>query len=633
MEAFPDASEVRKSPQDLGASTPSSRVRAQTGPGGFVSDGFGVDREQSGLSNARERSATQGGTARVASESAIADAMATKRSSTNSLGVAVGSHHLLNHHLAQAQAPQLPPPTLDEIQHSLAKCIQRGSDLDSFLGCGSMIAAFGFAVVGVMTMTDDGKERTIAIQAVAFLIAQAFALSRAWRDWSLCKDRLGADTAKPSLLYVAMIAIFFVASVGFSVYSLASVVEWHGFYVVTLLWVSCSSLLASKAVRDRDFGKKFVQLTESAENTDGLIEILSFCVKSPVYQVVVWGSSAFAVGTTLVLMWSWDDETMELVMKGFFTLCVFFSQGSTFHLGKLMHDRADPIKSKELQEHYPFQFTVVLSSIVSYIVPLLIACYVDMETSKRFILLAGIGFMMSSSFFLVKHAKDHNELKELMAALVPHHQSELAGQSGSFHSQTHPGPVETVYGEGEDHPMTLPGQGLSQSTMVTQASPYTTPPASAKTPGKPKNVFGDDDADDMPLPPSGGPPMLAPPLAPRPQGQSPPPFGGPPNGQAPPLESLKAPPLAPAMRQGGLGQAPPLAPPALPGKQAPPLSPMQQTSGEQNQDEDPETRRIIEQLGNLRSNVKARDGQVGQALRATAEPESDNPQEQTGSPT
>jgi len=151
-----------------------------------------------------------------------------------------------------------------------------------------------------------------------------------------------------------LIAVFFVVAVTFACYSLAVAVEWHGFFIVSLLWVMVSSFLASKAVRDRDFAKKTTsRLVET--DSEQLPDIMWACTKSPVYQIVVWSSAVFAVGTTLIFMWSWDEDNMEPVMKGFFSLCVFFGQGSTFHLGKLLHDRSDPIKARELQENIPFQ--------------------------------------------------------------------------------------------------------------------------------------------------------------------------------------------------------------------------------------------------------------------------------------
>jgi len=304
-------------------------------------------------------------------------------------------------------------PMVVDVRHELAMALLRGSHADLGLCCMSMLLSLGFAVAGVVAMTDNEEERIIAVQSVAFLMAQSFGLSRVWRDWSMCND---SDIAKPSYIYLGFVVTFFILAVTGATYSVARVVEWHSFYVLALAWVTASAIMTSKAVRDRDFATKFILRPEAASQLD----IVWICSGSHVYQIVVWISAVFAVATTLISMWTWETESMKLEMKGFFFLCVFFAQGSTFHLGKLMHDRADPLKARELRKHIPFQIVVVLSTAVSYIVPVVVVCFIELGTAKRFFLLVGLAFMMCTSFFLVKHAKDRHEFENLMLPMEHH---------------------------------------------------------------------------------------------------------------------------------------------------------------------------------------------------------------------
>jgi len=564
------------------------------------------------------------------------------------------SGSMVAHYSSPPQQPQQ-VFTVAEMRHALASAVLRGSDLTIGLSCASMVLSFGVSVVGVVAMTDIQVEQIVTVQSVAFLIAQSFVVSRTWRDWSLCQV---TDLARPSPVYAATVGMFLFVAVGMSLYCMAVIVKWHGFYVLSLLWVSISAVLSSKAVRDRDFAKRsLLQLSE--QNSEGGDEIMGVCSNSPEYQAVVWGSAAFAVGTTLVLLWSWEEDIMELTMKGFFTLCVFFSQGSTFHLGKLMHDRADPIKSKELQEHVPFQVVVVASSIVSYIVPLLVVCLTTLETSKRFFLLTGLGFMMSSSFFLVKHSKDQSEFQKLMAPLVriglshgasTHSLAETRpsgirgsqgsslenGQQGSWAGGMQQGD-ESAFRDHEVVQTGQPGEGFAQPASQPQplfAGNDVADGAMPSTASPPRPPTGTQGSMTFPAPPSqDGFTFQAPPSnfqAPSPRDayasfQTPPAQDGLSFPTPPALApALTAPALAPAMGAPALAPAPPplqhlKAPPKA--FQAPSSQPQDGFSMEApsprdrgDTEDEAEAARIIAQLGSLRKNLKHSEA-VANSLR------------------
>jgi len=307
-------------------------------------------------------------------------------------------------------------PTVD-MRHSVALSLLRGSDAHLTLCCLSMVMSLVIAVVGIARMTDDEVKRIIAIQAVVFLMAQAFWLTRVWRDWTLSTE---SETAKPSVFYVSLVACLFTLAVVLVIYCLEVVIDWHGFYVISSLWVMFSAVMLSKAVRDRDFANKSLQhpVQDVQGHSEHLLHVVATCRDSLVDRVLTWFSAVLAVSMTLGFMWTWDSESMMIIIKAFMTLCTFWSEGSTFHLAKLLHDRADPNKKRELREQLGFQILVVFSTIVSYTVPLIVVVVLpDLHASKRFYLLCGLGFMMSTAFFLVKHVRDQLEFKRLVSPM------------------------------------------------------------------------------------------------------------------------------------------------------------------------------------------------------------------------
>lgn len=278
-----------------------------------------------------------------------------------------------------------------------------------------MAASFGLAAGGIVLMTDENVKRVLAVQSIIFLVAQAFTLARVSRDWSMFKQ---TDIAKPTLAYFAQVVVLFIVALGLAIYSCVTnveITEWQGFYAISILWATVSALCLAKAVRDRNDATILSKLPVE-EHQGHLPSILRTCRGTIEYQIFVWVSALVAVGMMLGLMWTWDAEIMAIERKGFISVCVLWCEVSSFHLAKLVRDRADPLKAKELRRQLPFQILVALSSLASFSILLGGICFMPLESSKRFYLVVGSGFMLSTAFFLAKHVRDRQELHKILAA-------------------------------------------------------------------------------------------------------------------------------------------------------------------------------------------------------------------------
>merc|ERR1712188_176970 len=89
-----------------------------------------------------------------------------------------------------------------------------------------------------------------------------------------------------------------------------------------------------------------------------------------------------------------------------------------FHLAKLVRDRMDPMKAKELADQQAYQALIVGSSLLS--TGLLVAGIVAMplEMSKKLFLITGAAFVLSTAFFLAKNVRDRLEAKRLSSPIA-----------------------------------------------------------------------------------------------------------------------------------------------------------------------------------------------------------------------
>eukprot|EP00931_Biecheleriopsis_adriatica_P095743 TRINITY_DN69356_c0_g1_i1.p1 TRINITY_DN69356_c0_g1~~TRINITY_DN69356_c0_g1_i1.p1 ORF type:complete len:344 (+),score=59.51 TRINITY_DN69356_c0_g1_i1:142-1032(+) len=296
-------------------------------------------------------------------------------------------------------------------------------------------------MVGIYLMMDEitTTKAVLAVQSILFLVAQAFTLTRVSRDWSMFGI---TDLAKPSLAYLVQVAGMFIIALGLAIYACFDVVqieEWRGFYGISLLWVTISALCLSKAVRDRADAQRSSELPAEAHEVQFAL-ISRACSGSLEYRVLVVACALLGLGVMLGLMWRWDNETMAIERKGFISVCVLWCEVSAFHLCKLIRDRADRNKTKELRQQLPFQLLVIISSLASF--GLLIGGILAMplDLPKTFFLLIGSGCMLSTAFFMAKHVRDRLELQKLLELPSPE-TCDLAEAPGGE-------PIEAVVVEG-----------------------------------------------------------------------------------------------------------------------------------------------------------------------------------------
>merc|ERR1711972_901688 len=126
--------------------------------------------------------------------------------------------------------------------------------------------------------------------------------------------------------------------------------------------------------------------------------------------VLVWGSALLSVLLMLGTMWSWSSDVLAMERKGYYSGMVLWSLVSSFHLAKLVRDRGDPIKRKELQNQIPYQLLIVGSSALSAAALVVGTFLMPLALQHRLFLLVGTGFTISAAFFLAKQVRDRQEV-------------------------------------------------------------------------------------------------------------------------------------------------------------------------------------------------------------------------------
>merc|ERR1712046_244993 len=130
-------------------------------------------------------------------------------------------------------------------------------------------------------------------------------------------------------------------------------------------------------------------------------------------MAMLWLSAFLSVSLMLGIMWSWSDKILVVERKAYFSGMILWSLVSSFHLAKLVRDRADPVKSKELKTQIPFQVLVVASSVLSLGALLGGAFAMPLEFRQTLFLSTGTCFTTTSAFYLAKHVRDRLEVKVL----------------------------------------------------------------------------------------------------------------------------------------------------------------------------------------------------------------------------
>lgn len=316
----------------------------------------------------------------------------------------------------------------------------RGSDANFGLCWVSTALSLLAAVLGIIFMEEDEVRsdtvtKVFAVQSIVFLLSQGFTVAKSLRDYHLGTLDSMTDV-KPTKAYMVQVMLFFILAIVCSFYSLVGLAitpEWQAYFAMIIVWIVLNVLCLSKAIRDRHEASRFSGMPLHSQQSR-LQHILAMCNGTKEYRAMLWLSTLLSVSLMLGIMWSWSDQILVIERKAYVSGMILWSLVSSFHLAKLVRDRADPVKSKELKTQMPFQVLVLASSVLSLGALLGGAFLMPLELRKRLFLLTGTCFTTTSAFYLAKHVRDRLEVKALCSQ---------AGES-DVHAEEEAAPVEAV---------------------------------------------------------------------------------------------------------------------------------------------------------------------------------------------
>lgn len=309
--------------------------------------------------------------------------------------------------------------TVEESPFAAALRLLQGTNANFAVCCVSMAASLGSSVLSLTLMvTNDGMEdrwswterKTAALNSLLFLVAQAFTLAKVARDFWFFK---ASDLGRPTRAYFFQVALFFVIALGFALeilHTMPAVIEWRCLFLVALLWAAVSAMCLSKAVRDRADSHRYAELGPE-HHSESLSDMHALIHGTVEYRVVVWLAATSALLLLLGLVWSWNSLAIE--RKGFVTVAALWCETSCFHFAKLVRDRGDPARAKDLNLQLPYQAMVCASMLGSTGGLVGGAVAMPLDLPKRLFLITASGFMVTSAALLAKHVRDQQELKRL----------------------------------------------------------------------------------------------------------------------------------------------------------------------------------------------------------------------------
>eukprot|EP00746_Dinoflagellata_sp_MGD_P074038 gnl/MRDRNA2_/MRDRNA2_29961_c0_seq1.p1 gnl/MRDRNA2_/MRDRNA2_29961_c0~~gnl/MRDRNA2_/MRDRNA2_29961_c0_seq1.p1 ORF type:complete len:366 (+),score=54.62 gnl/MRDRNA2_/MRDRNA2_29961_c0_seq1:86-1183(+) len=321
-------------------------------------------------------------------------------------------------------------PTGDDVvawAFEAAVALLRGSRANHILCCVAMVISCILSVSGFMMMTkDDGTSRALLMVSMAFLISQTFTLAKASRDKGIAmralKDPTKQEAMKvfvPTRAYLAQIVLFFFIALGCSLYSLSVIevdAQWYGFGVVDLIWLVVACFCLSKSVRDRHDASAWSKTEFTHVKQNQLRQILQESAGTLEYRIMVWLSFFAAVGFTLGFTWSsWMNFSIE--RKGFLSVGLIFHASSCFHMAKLVRDRNDEFKAMELSKQVPYQIMVIVSFLLSWLIPLVGVCMMGLSQEQLLFQLTGQLMTTNTTLNLAKVVRDKHEMLKLRGDL------------------------------------------------------------------------------------------------------------------------------------------------------------------------------------------------------------------------
>jgi len=281
------------------------------------------------------------------------------------------------------------------------------------------------AGLGIIFMELDNEVRSdtatmtkvFAVQSIVFLLSQGFTVAKSLRDYHLGSLDSMADV-KPTNAYMVQVLLFLVLAIGCSFYSLVALAitpEWQAFFAMIIVWIMLNVLCLSKAIRDRHEASSFGGLPLHTQQSR-FQHILIMSTGTKEYMAMLWLSTILSISLMLGIMWSWSGKILAIERKAYISGMILWSIISSFHLAKLVRDRADPVKSNELKTQIPFQVLCIASSLLSFGALLVGAFVMPLELRQRLFLLTGTCFTTTSALYLAKHVRDRLEAKALCSA-------------------------------------------------------------------------------------------------------------------------------------------------------------------------------------------------------------------------
>lgn len=226
---------------------------------------------------------------------------------------------------------------------------------------------------------------------------------------------------RPTRAYIFQVIAFFLGALACVMHSLITIQvseQWRGTLVLAMLWIMTSSLCLAKTVRDQRDSWLWDQLAE--ENRSKHVErIVAAAAGSLPYKVLVWTSVLVSFALSMVWLWGGPEyKEMPFGSKGLVTVFYPFLAVCAFHLAKLVRDRADPVKKKDLDRQVPYQFLVVAGFIIAAASFIAGVCTVEGATMpQRMFLATGGTYLTFSCLFLAKQVRDALESEDLLNSI------------------------------------------------------------------------------------------------------------------------------------------------------------------------------------------------------------------------
>merc|ERR1712113_371811 len=127
------------------------------------------------------------------------------------------------------------------------------------------------------------------------------------------------------------------------------------------------------------------------------------------YKFFVWVACLGSTAMMMTLMWSWPKSSLNTDRKLLVTVGDLWCLTSVFHIAKLVRDKADRAKAKQLKKQVAFQVMILASMLGSSVVVVGAIYMMPLEPPQKFFMICGTLCMLCTAFFLAKSVRDTQE--------------------------------------------------------------------------------------------------------------------------------------------------------------------------------------------------------------------------------